>query len=87
MRPISKIIVHCSATPRNKDFTAEDIRDWHVKGNGWDDIGYHYVVRLDGLGIYIVSLGIIFKADITLTIFFKIRHIFYFTLLIITLRK
>ncbi len=48
MRPISKIIVHRSATPRNKDFTAEDIRDWHVKGNGWDDIGYHYVVRLDG---------------------------------------
>jgi len=48
MRPIDKIIVHCSATPRNKDFSAEDIRDWHVKGNGWDDIGYHFVVRLDG---------------------------------------
>jgi N-acetylmuramoyl-L-alanine amidase len=48
MRPINKIIVHCSATPRNKDFSAEDIRDWHVKGNGWDDIGYHYVIRLNG---------------------------------------
>ena len=48
MRPINKIIVHCSATPRNKDFSAEDIRDWHVKGNGWDDIGYHFVVRLNG---------------------------------------
>ena len=48
MRAIKKIIVHCSATPRNKDFSAEDIRDWHVKGNGWDDIGYHFVVRLDG---------------------------------------
>lgn len=48
MRPISKIIVHCSATPRHKDFSAEDIRDWHVKGNGWDDIGYHFVIRLSG---------------------------------------
>jgi len=48
MRTIKKIIVHCSATPRNKDFSAEDIRDWHVKGNGWDDIGYHFVIRLDG---------------------------------------
>ncbi len=48
MRQIKKIVIHCSATPRNKDFSAEDIRDWHVKGNGWDDIGYHYVVRLDG---------------------------------------
>ena len=49
MRAIEKLIIHCSATPRNKDFTAEDIRDWHVKGNGWSDIGYHYVIRLDGL--------------------------------------
>ena len=48
MRAIKKIIVHCSATPRNKDFSAEDIRDWHVKGNGWDDIGYHFVVRING---------------------------------------
>tara|TARA_R110002111_G_scaffold200928_2_gene266193 strand:+ start:598 stop:1011 length:414 start_codon:yes stop_codon:yes gene_type:complete len=48
MREINKIIVHCSATPRHKDFSAEDIRDWHVKGNGWDDIGYHYVIRLNG---------------------------------------
>jgi N-acetylmuramoyl-L-alanine amidase len=48
MRQIKKIVIHCSATPRNKDFSAEDIRDWHVKGNGWDDIGYHYIVRLDG---------------------------------------
>ena len=48
MRKIDKIIIHCSATPKHKDFSAETIRDWHVKGNGWDDIGYHYVVRLDG---------------------------------------
>ena len=48
MKKINTIVVHCSATPRHKDFSAEDIRDWHVKGNGWDDIGYHFVIRLDG---------------------------------------
>lgn len=44
----SHIIIHCSATPEGREHTAADIRDWHVKGNGWSDIGYHYVVRLDG---------------------------------------
>tara|TARA_R110001632_G_scaffold174521_1_gene294103 strand:+ start:521 stop:721 length:201 start_codon:yes stop_codon:yes gene_type:complete len=48
MRKIDKIIVHCSATPQFKDFDVEDIRDWHVNGNGWSDIGYHYIIKLDG---------------------------------------
>ena len=48
MREIKEIIIHCSATPLGKDFSAEVIRDWHVKGNGWDDIGYHFIIRLDG---------------------------------------
>lgn len=48
MRPINKIIIHCSATPEGRGNTVEDIRHWHVAGNGWRDIGYHYVVHLDG---------------------------------------
>jgi|TARA_A100001388_G_C28691055_1_gene461349 N-acetyl-anhydromuramyl-L-alanine amidase AmpD len=24
------------------------IRDWHVNGNHWSDIGYHYVIEGDG---------------------------------------
>lgn len=44
----SHIIIHCTATPEGRDHSAADIRQWHVKGNGWRDIGYHYVVRLDG---------------------------------------
>lgn len=52
MRTIRKIIIHCSATPEGKNFTVDDIRRWHKtpkpKGNGWADIGYHYVVHLDG---------------------------------------
>jgi N-acetylmuramoyl-L-alanine amidase len=48
MRKINKLIVHCSATPEGKDYTVEQIREWHVKNNGWKDIGYHYVIYRDG---------------------------------------
>ena len=48
MRKINKIIVHCSATPEGKDIKTETIKDWHVNGNHWKDIGYHYVIELDG---------------------------------------
>ena len=48
MRDINKIIVHCSATKEGENFDIEDIRNWHVEGNGWRDVGYHYVVKLDG---------------------------------------
>ena len=48
MRPIDEIILHCSATKEGQNFKAEDIRRWHVNGNGWKDIGYHYLIYLDG---------------------------------------
>jgi len=48
MRKIDKIIVHCSATIEGANIKTRQIRDWHVKGNKWKDIGYHYVVELDG---------------------------------------
>ena len=48
MRKINMIIWHCTATPEGKDFTVDDIRRWHVNGNGWQDIGYHFVVYRDG---------------------------------------
>lgn len=48
MRHIDEIIIHCSATPEGKDYTVDQIRDWHVRGNGWQDIGYHYVIYRDG---------------------------------------
>ena len=48
MRAINKIIVHCTATPEGRDVSAETIRRWHVKDNGWSDIGYHWVIELDG---------------------------------------
>jgi N-acetylmuramoyl-L-alanine amidase len=48
MRKISKIIVHCSATPEGRDVKTETIKGWHVNERGWSDIGYHWVIELDG---------------------------------------
>ena len=47
MRRIQHIVVHCSATPEGRVHTAADIRAWH-KAKGWKDIGYHWVIRIDG---------------------------------------
>lgn len=47
MRPITKIIIHCSATPPDMDIGAAEIQRWHLD-RGWSDIGYHYVIRRDG---------------------------------------
>lgn len=47
MRNINKIIIHCAATPEGRDVKIATIRDWH-KLKGWSDIGYHYVIELDG---------------------------------------
>ena len=47
MRDIDKIIVHCSATPEGRPTTVEEIKQWHLQ-RGWKDIGYHYVIYLDG---------------------------------------
>lgn len=47
MRDINKIIIHCSATAAGQRVTVEQIRGWHT-ARGWSDIGYHYVIYLDG---------------------------------------
>lgn len=46
-RAITSIAIHCAATPEGKAFFAADIRSWH-KRQGWSDIGYHFVIDLDG---------------------------------------
>tara|TARA_R110000851_G_scaffold96589_2_gene209604 strand:+ start:40 stop:441 length:402 start_codon:yes stop_codon:yes gene_type:complete len=48
MRKIDKIIIHCADTPEGKYFDIDDIRKWHVEERGWSDVGYHYVILLDG---------------------------------------
>ena len=51
--PVREIIVHCSAT--RPDWMAgrpiaervAEIRRWHL-ANGWNDIGYHWIIDRDG---------------------------------------
>lgn len=54
MRTIKGIIVHCTATrpewwdgKRTSEKVAE-IKRWHVQGNKWSDIGYHFLIDRDG---------------------------------------
>jgi len=49
MRELNQIVIHCSDTYARMDVGVNDIRKWHVKGNGWSDIGYHFVITRSGL--------------------------------------
>ena len=47
MRDIDKIIVHCTATREGAPVSLDTVRRWHLE-RGWSDIGYHYLILLDG---------------------------------------
>ena len=47
MRIINKLIVHCSATREGMNVSRDTIRDWHL-ARGFNDIGYHFYIDLDG---------------------------------------
>lgn len=47
VRDINRIILHCSATVQGAHFDVNTIRSWHKERN-FSDIGYHYVIYLDG---------------------------------------
>jgi len=52
MRKINAIVIHCSDSKAAADIGAKEIRRWHVTpppgGNGWADIGYHFIIRRNG---------------------------------------
>lgn len=50
---IRRVFIHCTATREGQDIDAATIKRWHITpaskgGRGWKDIGYHFVIRLDG---------------------------------------
>jgi N-acetyl-anhydromuramyl-L-alanine amidase AmpD len=46
-RNIKRIFIHCTATREGQDIDAATIKRWHLR-QGWSDIGYHFVIQLDG---------------------------------------
>ena len=62
-KDVKKLIIHCSASQDSLDIGAREIKilhmldkkqsvEWNgqqVKGKGWTDIGYHYVIRKSGM--------------------------------------
>ena len=46
-RTIKYLVIHCSATPEGRPHTAKDIDLWH-RQRGFNEIGYNYVILLDG---------------------------------------
>jgi N-acetylmuramoyl-L-alanine amidase len=51
MKPLGDvklIMIHCADTKSSMDVTRGDLWKWHVRDNGWDDIGYHYYIKFDG---------------------------------------
>lgn len=52
MKTIDSIIIHCTATPEGKPYTAQDINRMH-KQRGFSMIGYNFLVLLDG----VIELG------------------------------
>lgn len=45
LKKVSAIVLHQSDSAK---CSKDDLYQWHVLDNGWDDIGYHYLIRLSG---------------------------------------
>jgi N-acetylmuramoyl-L-alanine amidase len=54
MRPLTEIIIHCTATQpewwatRSTTQKVAEVRRWHVVERKWRDIGYHYLIDRNG---------------------------------------
>jgi N-acetylmuramoyl-L-alanine amidase len=47
MRLINKIIIHCTATKEGQAVSVAEVIKWH-KARGFNTIGYHYLIGLNG---------------------------------------
>lgn len=47
-RKVNVIFLHCSASDNAQHDDVSVMRNWHVNGNGWSDVGYHYFVTKSG---------------------------------------
>lgn len=52
-RELKYLVLHCTATPEDREVSAADIRHWHTDpvsagGRGWKHVGYTDLIHLDG---------------------------------------
>jgi len=47
-RPLSRVFIHCSASDNPEHDSVAVMRRWHVNGNGWSDVGYHFFITKKG---------------------------------------
>lgn len=47
-REITLLVVHCSATRCDRDYSFETCREDHIRNRGFADIGYHFYITRDG---------------------------------------
>lgn len=47
-RAVDLLVVHCTATPPTHDWGVAEVDQLH-RGNGWEGIGYHAVIRRNGV--------------------------------------
>jgi len=47
-REVDRIFLHCSASDNPSHDDVSVMRDWHVNGRGWSDVGYHFFIQKNG---------------------------------------
>ena len=57
-RDVDRVFIHCSASDHAHHDDVKVMRDWHVNGNGWSDVGYHYFITKAGKIIFAVTVMI-----------------------------
>jgi len=52
MSKLQYLVIHCTATPENRDVKASEIKAWHCSpppiGRGWKQVGYTDLLHLNG---------------------------------------
>ena len=49
-REINLCVIHCSDTYASMDIGVDEIRQWHTSTpRNWSDVGYHFIIRRDGM--------------------------------------
>lgn len=54
---IRRIIIHHVGGGVNRDFTAKEIADYHVRSKGWPGIAYHFLAHPDGRLEYVGDIA------------------------------